>query len=299
VHKTASRVLKTLNRSLDHLEERLIVTLMAGATALIFFAVLHRYGTGVSIDLAKWSEAHGVPVLPRLLRGIYVSLAGLDVSWAQELCIYMFIWMAKFGAAYGVRTGIHVGVDVLVNLLPPASRKRVILFALLCGAFFTAAIATFGVTFVGEMFKTGQQSNDLEWPMWFIYSAIPLGSGLMCFRFLQVSWWYYWTGELPHHSEAKVEGVEATDALHPSTELHGTVSSRWASPFALALILSPLLILAICAASRDHDLHPTDRVHGHRHAGFDCARLDRADLPVRPQRRTDRVGIDEAVHGPG
>ena len=22
--------------------------------------------------------------------------------WAQELCIYMFIWMAKFGAAYGV-----------------------------------------------------------------------------------------------------------------------------------------------------------------------------------------------------
>ena len=41
----------------------------------------------------------------------------------------MFIWMAKFGAAYGVRTGIHVGVDVLVNLLPPRSRKQVILFA--------------------------------------------------------------------------------------------------------------------------------------------------------------------------
>ena len=49
----------------------------------------------------------------------------------------MFIWMAKFGAAYGVRTGIHVGVDVLVNLLPPQSRKRVILFAILCGALFT------------------------------------------------------------------------------------------------------------------------------------------------------------------
>ena len=37
------------------------------------------------------------------------------------------------------------------------------------------------------MFKTGQQSNDLEAPMWFVYLAIPLGSGLMCFRFLQVS----------------------------------------------------------------------------------------------------------------
>ena len=74
-------------------------------------------------------------MLPAVARAIYSWLAALDVSWAQELCIYMFIWMAKFGAAYGVRTGIHVGVDVLVNRLPPHSRKHVILFALLCGAF--------------------------------------------------------------------------------------------------------------------------------------------------------------------
>ena len=243
-------MLRGFNRALDHLEEWLIATLMGAATALIFAAVLHRYGTGLSIDLAKWTAARGVPLVPDLLRAIYLWLSALDVSWAQELCIYMFIWMAKFGAAYGVRTGIHVGVDVLVNLLPPASRKRVILFALLCGAFFTAAIATFGITFVDEMFKTGQQSNDLEWPMWFIYSAVPLGSGLMCFRFLQVSWCYYWTDKLPHHSEAKVEGIEASDALHPSTEVHGTVSSRWSNPLSLALILAPLLILAICVASK-------------------------------------------------
>jgi C4-dicarboxylate transporter, DctM subunit len=237
-------------RALDHLEEWLIATLIAAATGLIFIAVLHRYGTGLSIDLAKWTAGHGVPVVPDILRAIYTWLAGLDISWAQELCIYMFIWMAKFGAAYGVRTGIHVGVDLLVNLLPPQSRKRVILFALLCGAFFTAAIATFGASFVGQMFETGQKSNDLEWPMWFIYSAIPLGSGLMCFRFLQVAWWYYWTGDLPHHNEARVEGVAATDALHPSTDVHGTVSSRWSNPLALALIMAPILILGVCLASK-------------------------------------------------
>src|SRR5262249_9035093 len=136
-------------------------------------------------------------------------------------------WMAKFGAAYGVRTGIHVGVDLLVNLLPLKSRKHVILFALLCGAFFTAAIATFGVTFVGKMFKTGEASNDLEWPMWAIYSAIPLGSGLMCFRFLQVAWWFFRTGNLPHHNEAHVEGVAAAEDLTPSAGADGTVGSRW------------------------------------------------------------------------
>jgi C4-dicarboxylate transporter DctM subunit len=166
-------------RALDHLEEWLIATLIAAATGLIFIAVLHRYGTGVSIDLAKWTAAHGVPVVPDILRAIYSWLAGLDISWAQELCIYMFIWMAKFGAAYGVRTGIHVGVDLLVNLLPPQSRKRVIMFALVCGALFTATIATFGATFVAQMFETGQQSSDLEWPMWFIYSAIPPAGGVV------------------------------------------------------------------------------------------------------------------------
>ena len=238
------------SRLLDHLEEWLIAALMAGATALIFVAVLHRYGAGVSIDLAKWATTHGIPVVPTVLRAIYSWLASLDLSWAQELCIFMFIWMAKFGAAYGVRTGIHVGVDVLVNILPTNSRKRVILFALLCGAFFTATIATFGLTFVGEMFKTGQQSYDLEAPMWVVYSAIPLGSGLMCFRFLQVSWWYYLTGELPHHSEASVEGVAESAALLPATDAHGTVPGSWSNPLALVLMLTPILILAVCLAHK-------------------------------------------------
>ena len=242
---------KVLNRALDHLEEWLIATLIAAATALIFAAVLHRYGTGVSIDLSKWLAARGVPILPGILKEIYLWLAALDVSWAQELCIYMFIWMAKFGAAYGVRTGIHVGVDLLVNRVPARSRKQVILFSLLCGAFFTGMIATFGGSFVAEMFKTGQQSNDLEAPMWIVYLAIPVGSGLMCFRFLQVAWFYYWTGELPHHNEAQVEGIEVTaPALHPEPGDPSEDSSGKASPLGLILIMAPILILTICLGEK-------------------------------------------------
>jgi C4-dicarboxylate transporter DctM subunit len=65
-----------------------------------------------------------------------------------------------------------------------------------------------------------------------------------------VAWHYYWTGDLPHHNEARVAGVSATDALHPSTSLHGTVSQRWANPLALTLIMAPILILAICIAQK-------------------------------------------------
>ena len=65
---------------------------------------------------------------------LYPYLFWINLTWSQELCIYMFIWMAKFGAAYGVRTGIHVGVDVLIKRLNDRWRKWVILFGLFGGA---------------------------------------------------------------------------------------------------------------------------------------------------------------------
>jgi C4-dicarboxylate transporter DctM subunit len=195
------------HKILNHLEEWLISGLIAGATLLIFFAVVHRYGTGLSIDFSKWATAHGFDTLAAISLGIFQWFSAWDVSWAQELCIIMFVWMAKFGAAYGVRTGVHVGVDVAINQLEPGSRSKVVLFGLACGAFFTFVIGSFGFRFVLHMYETGQQSNDLEAPMWIVYLAIPLGSYLMCFRFLQVAWAFRRTGELPHTDEAHVEGV--------------------------------------------------------------------------------------------
>jgi len=246
-------LVRAFNRVLDHIEEWLIAALIAAATGLIFVAVLHRYGAGLSADILKWATARGFTVLASTAKSVFSFLSELDLSWAQELCIYMFIWMAKFGAAYGVRTGIHVGVDLLVNRLPDHSRRKVILFSLLCGALFTGMIAAFGASFVSEMFKTGQQSNDLEAPMWIVYLAIPLGSGLMCFRFLQVAWSYFRTGELPHHDEAHVEGVEAdgSPALHPQSTGAVTEEGGWKiSPMGLVLILTPILIFAICLAEK-------------------------------------------------
>jgi C4-dicarboxylate transporter, DctM subunit len=200
-----------LRRVVDHLEEWLIAALIAGATILIFISVIHRYGTGLSIDLSKWAAANGLVTLSVAAKQVFLWFSSWDLSWAQELCIFMFVWMAKFGAAYGVRTGAHVGVDVVLNNLSWPSKRRVVLFGLLCGAFFTFVVGSFGARFVGHMFSTGQQSNDLEAPMWIVYLAIPLGSYLMCCRFLQVAWWFRRTGELPHTDESEVEGIEPVD----------------------------------------------------------------------------------------
>jgi C4-dicarboxylate transporter DctQ subunit len=189
-------------KALDHLEEWLIAFMIGGATLIIFAAVIHRYSAGLPIPIVQdW-------------------LLSLNLSWAQELCIYMFIWMAKFGAAYGVRTGIHVGVDVLINRLPDKMRRAYVLFGLLAGALFTGIVGTLGANYVWAIGHTDQTSADLELPLWIVYLCIPCGSYLMCFRFLQVAWNFFRTGELPKHDVSHVEGVEESAAVFDVPDLH-------------------------------------------------------------------------------
>ena len=195
-----------LMKLIDRLEETIIASLIAISTLVIFVAVVHRYMSGFDIPVVQdW-------------------MLEQDLGWAQEFCIILFVWMAKFGAAYGVRTGIHVGVDVLINKLEGGKRTFFVQLGLACGVLFTAVIAYFGVTFVrenGMAYETltwlgkdvgdhfeGPITPDLEWPTWIVYSAVPLGSALMCFRFIQVMVQFARTGELPSHDHGHVEGLD-------------------------------------------------------------------------------------------
>ena len=175
---------------LDHLEEWLIATLIGAATLIVFFAVLHRYASGLPIP--------------------YVQdfLIGLNFSWAQEACVIMGVWMAKFGAAYGVRTGIHVGVDVLINRLNERWRARFVVFGLLAGAVFTFIVGALGAHMIWHQ-SPDQTSEVMEVQMRLVYLCLPLGSWLMCFRFLQVLRQFLRSGELPRHDHGHVEGLEA------------------------------------------------------------------------------------------
>ena len=62
-------------RILDRLEEIIIASLIGAATLLIFVAVVQRYLIGVPF--------------------LYPYFYDFNLTWAQELCIYMFVWMAN------------------------------------------------------------------------------------------------------------------------------------------------------------------------------------------------------------
>ncbi len=175
---------------LDRLEEYLIAFLMALATLITFAAVVHRYLSGLPIP------------------HVQDYLISLNFSWAQEVTIFLFIWMAKFGAAYGVRSGIHVGVDVLVNRLSPQYQRICILFSIFAGIVFTGTIAYLGLEMVKNRYENQMTTDVLEMPLWIVYLVIPIASSLMAFRFMQVGWKFLKTGEMPKHDHTHVDGLE-------------------------------------------------------------------------------------------
>ncbi len=207
---------------LDRFEEIFITVLIAVATLVVFVAVVHRYASGVDLSNVFHTGLD--------LSAVQDFLLGIHMSWAQELCIILFVWMAKFGAAYGVRQGIHVGVDVLVNYLSPGKRRIMTIIALSAGILFTGIIAILGARLVwengmayvvlhnllgmdaGNHFE-GPTTPDLEWPTWVVYLAVPLGSSLMCFRFIQVLSTFLRTGEVPHHDHGHVDGLDEVEPL--------------------------------------------------------------------------------------
>ena len=113
-------------------------------------------------------------------------------------------------------------------------RSKFVILGLLAGALFTGIVGTLGLRFVWENgmhyfvstafgmapadLPEGPTTPDLEWPTWMVYSVIPLGSYLMCFRFLQVTANFLRTGELPHHDHGHVDGLDEVMPLEPGKD---------------------------------------------------------------------------------
>jgi C4-dicarboxylate transporter, DctM subunit len=97
-----------------------------------------------------------------------------------------------------------------------------------------------------------------------IYSCIPLGSYLMCFRFLQATWNFIRTGFNPHdlhdpladHEHAPEIGE--TNAVMQQTK---TATASYISKFSAVLVIGiPVLLTLVCIANRLEIIHLSQTV---------------------------------------
>lgn len=113
----------------------------------------------------------------------YVLLNSL--AWSEEVARYLFIYMIYFGISYGVRKNRHIKIDFIISLLPDSVKKIFSLVADLLFLVFAVVVTTQAGIVAETIGRLGQITGATQMPMAIVYSAVPLGYGLVCIRLLQ------------------------------------------------------------------------------------------------------------------
>jgi TRAP-type C4-dicarboxylate transport system permease small subunit len=139
--------------------------------------------------LATWIER---VLAVALLIGIslnFVNVIGRYVfdyalNGADEIEIYILIWIAFLGAATVTWRGLHLRMDVLVNAFPAPLRFAVWLFETAVFLAVAGFVAWQSFKYVERIYALGAVSDIAHIPTWIPHSAVAVSFGLMALAVL-------------------------------------------------------------------------------------------------------------------
>lgn len=132
----------------------------------------------------------GIGFVSTVMRGVPGS-GGL--YWSEEIIRYACIWMVFLCSGLTIRYGIHFRVDLLLTRVPKTLGIGLGLFAVAVMLWFEVVLIWFGSKVT--MLNMEQQSTSLEFPMGYVYVAIPIGGVLMLFETLRLGWTIWQKGQ--------------------------------------------------------------------------------------------------------
>ncbi|MFT7290178.1 MAG: C4-dicarboxylate transporter DctQ subunit [Reinekea sp.] len=164
---------------IHHIEEHLLITIIASIMAVSFGQVIARYGFNTG-----WSAA-------------------------LEFNTIMFSWLVLFGMSYGIKTNLHLGVDIVLKALPKRLEKVLSLFGAVCVMLYGMILLDstwlrlvgFDVSggaleYWSKFYKFGIGVDELRYPVWaqelfglqnrlhkwLVLLALPIGLALLVLR---------------------------------------------------------------------------------------------------------------------
>lgn len=81
-------------------------------------------------------------------------------TWSEELVGYLFGWATMFGAALCTGERGHMNIPIVVDMMKPAAKKVLLIFAEIVALLFSAIILVYGGTTVSSL-AMGQQTSSL------------------------------------------------------------------------------------------------------------------------------------------
>jgi TRAP-type C4-dicarboxylate transport system permease small subunit len=140
----------------DHLEEYLVMLLLAYHVIVCFAQVVMRYVIGYSLH------------------------------WSEESLRYLLIWMVLIGISYGVKQEKHISIIMIFNLFGNKGKWLLRMASNFLILSYSTVLFFFGTKALLSFFKFPQTSAAMEIPMYLVYAACPVGFALTTFRTIQV-----------------------------------------------------------------------------------------------------------------
>ncbi|MGA2568362.1 MAG: TRAP transporter small permease, partial [Pseudolabrys sp.] len=94
---------------------------------------------------------------------------------ADELQIFIMVFMAFLGAAVVAWRNQHLRMDVLVNALPPPVRRLIKIAELVVIVILTTFVLWNSTYYAKQMFDIGRVSDMAQVPMWIPHGVVAAG----------------------------------------------------------------------------------------------------------------------------
>ena len=119
-------------------------------------------------------------VLGREFLGPALRFLGFDpgatgIFASQKLSVFALVIGSFAGIGIATATGAHIVPTFASGWVPPRWQETFDRAADLVTGVFLLAVVWFGFKFIGSSFKTDLRAPVLDWPVWPIQLAIPLG----------------------------------------------------------------------------------------------------------------------------
>lgn len=130
----------------DHLEETFLVILLILISCVSLLQVIIRK----------------IPFIPAL-------------TWAEELCRFLWIWSVFISLPYTLRKNNMLRVGVLMDLLPNVLHKIVNIVVDVINTACMGLLGYWSFFVVRDIMLSNETSPAMVWPMWFVYVFMLIG----------------------------------------------------------------------------------------------------------------------------
>ncbi|MCI8269664.1 MAG: TRAP transporter small permease [Lachnospiraceae bacterium] len=111
-----------------------------------------------------------------------------NMAWSDEASRYCMIWSVFILAGLSAFQGQMFSIDIVSEKLSLKGQKIFAIIRLIFMFAFCLFAMIYGWNLMMHQVRIGQTSPSLKLPMWFMYSCVPLGCGLLLAHYVALVW---------------------------------------------------------------------------------------------------------------